>query len=123
VFYDSLIAKLVAWAASRDEAIARMTRALREYQVLGIRTTIPFFLWLMNQPDYRAGRYDTTYLDRLLAERRGSSFSELSAAESKLVLVAAAVDSFLRAQHSGSSLGTRPSSQWLEAARREALRG
>ena len=75
VFYDSMIAKLVAWAGTRDEAIARMTRALEEYEVLGIRTTIPFFLWLMRQPDYIAGRFDTTYLDHLLASRRGESFS------------------------------------------------
>ena len=72
VFYDSMIAKLITWGASRREAVDRMSRALREYQVLGIRTTIPFFLWLMRQPDYVAGRYDTTYLDRLLAERNGA---------------------------------------------------
>src|SRR4029453_16469896 len=44
VFYDSMIAKLVAWGASRTDAIARMSRALSEYQVGGIRTTIPFFV-------------------------------------------------------------------------------
>ena len=71
VFYDSLIAKLIAWADTRDGAIARMTRALEEYEVLGIRTTIPFFLWLMREPDFQAARFDTTYLDRLLASRRG----------------------------------------------------
>jgi len=56
VFYDSMIAKLVAWGGSRSETVDRMSRALREYEVLGIRTTIPFFLWLMRQPDYVAGR-------------------------------------------------------------------
>ena len=51
VFYDSMIAKLIAWGDDRaTTAIARMSRALREYQVLGIRTTIPFFQWLMDQP-------------------------------------------------------------------------
>jgi len=59
-------------ALRRDETIARMSRALGEYQVLGIRTTIPFFLWLMREPDYIAGRFDTTYLDRLLESRRGA---------------------------------------------------
>ena len=122
VFYDSLIAKLVAWAASRDEAIARMTRALREYQVLGIRTTIPFFQWLMNQPEYRDGRYDTTYLDRLLAERKGASFSELSDSETDLVIVAAAVDAFMRTQETAGPADTVRASHWLGAARREALR-
>ena len=122
VFYDSLIAKLVAWAPSRDEAIARMTRALREYQVSGIRTTIPFFLWLMNQPAYREATYDTTYLDRLLADRGGVSFSELSDSDVDLVVVAAAVDAFMRAQETATPGGTKPSSRWLDAARREALR-
>src|SRR5262245_22279860 len=62
VFYDSMIARLVAWSSSRPEAIDRMARALHEYQVLGIKTTIPFFLWLMRQREYLAGDYDTTYL-------------------------------------------------------------
>jgi acetyl-CoA carboxylase biotin carboxylase subunit len=122
VYYDSMIAKLVAWAGTRAEAIARMSRALAEYQVLGIRTTIPFFVWLMRQPDYRAGRYDTTYLDRLLAERRGASFSELESPDSEVVAIAAALDAFLRAEQGPAAAAPR-SSQWLQAARREALRG
>ena len=84
VFYDSLIAKLVAWGADRDEAIARMSRALPEYQVLGIQTTIPFFVWLMRQPEYRRGSYDTTWLDRLLTERRGQTFNEFDDADETL---------------------------------------
>ena len=97
VFYDSMIAKLVAWAGTRDEAIARMTRALDEYEVLGIRTTIPFFLWLMREPDYLAGRFDTTYLDRLLESRRGESFSAFTAAEEQQIAIAAALDAWFRA--------------------------
>ena len=67
-----------------------MSRALREYQVLGIRTTIPFFLWLMHQPEYVGGDYDTTYLDRILEERAHSvdgqaraSFNEIVAARGR----------------------------------------
>ena len=123
VYYDSLIAKVVAWAGSRDEAIARMSRALEEYQVLGIRTTVPFFLWLMRQPDYQQGRYDTTYLDNLLAARRGESFSQLTEAEHELVTIAGALDSFLRSRTAGAgSIPAAPQSAWLQAARREALR-
>jgi acetyl-CoA carboxylase biotin carboxylase subunit len=125
VFYDSMIAKLAAWADNRPDAIARMTRALGEYQVLGIKTTIPFFLWLMRQEDYREGRYDTTYLDRLLAERRssGASFSEVSDGDAELTAIAVGVDAFLRA-----SAGARPSQErrkatlWKQAARTEGLR-
>jgi acetyl-CoA carboxylase, biotin carboxylase subunit len=123
VFYDSLIAKLVAWAATRDEAIARMSRALVEYKVLGIRTTIPFFLWLMKQPAYRAGQFDTTYLDRLLAERRGATFSELSSRDQEIVTLAAALDAFMRASVNSAVPMRAGGSQWLQTARREALRG
>ena len=123
VFYDSMIAKLVAWGGSRAEAVARMRRALGEYQVLGIRTTIPFFLWLMRQPEYNAGEYDTTYLDRLLASRR-ESFSELSDEDEQIAAIAAAVDAYLRAR--GAAVGQNGAARpgfWKSAARAEALRG
>jgi acetyl/propionyl-CoA carboxylase alpha subunit len=124
VFYDSMIAKLVAWGPSRRDAIDRMGRALREYQVLGIKTTIPFFLWLMQQPDYAAGHYDTTYLDRLLLERKGESFSELSEADEELASIATAIDAYLRAT-AGTFGGVAAdrTSGWKRAARREALQG
>jgi acetyl-CoA carboxylase biotin carboxylase subunit len=100
-----------------------MRRALREYQVLGIRTTIPFFLWLMRQPAYEAGEYDTTYLDQLLATRR-ESFNELDAADEDLAALAAALDAYLQAGAAAAgSGGPSQASLWKRAARREALRG
>jgi acetyl-CoA carboxylase biotin carboxylase subunit len=122
VFYDSMIAKLIAWAGTRAEAIGRMTRALREYDVTGVRTTIPFFLWLMQQPDYLASRFDTTYLDRLLADRRGQSFSVFSGDEERDLAIAAAVDAFLRASASATGGGPAAGRAWKAAARQEALR-
>jgi acetyl-CoA carboxylase biotin carboxylase subunit len=121
VFYDSLIAKLIVHAGTRSEAIARMSRALREYQVLGIRTTIPFFVWLMEQADYAAGRFDTTYLDALLASRNGRSFSELSESEEELVALAAGLDVYMRAASQQPAAGPAQSA-WLRAARTEGLR-
>jgi len=124
VFYDSMIAKLVTWGGSRRQAIDRMSRALREYQVLGIRTTIPFFLWLMQQPDYVAGRYDTTYLDRLLVERKGESFNELTDSDEELASIATALDAYLRATVRAETTGLADSTaHWKRTARREALRG
>jgi acetyl-CoA carboxylase, biotin carboxylase subunit len=123
VYYDSLIAKLIAWADTRDQAIARMGRALGEYEVAGIRTTIPFFQWLMRQPDYREGRFDTTYLDTLLAGRNGQTFSELEPGEEEIAVVAAALDAYLRANAAVSGPHAAARSVWVEAARREALRG
>jgi acetyl-CoA carboxylase biotin carboxylase subunit len=125
VYYDSMIAKLIAWAGTREAAIARMSRALAEYQVLGIRTTIPLFAWLMHQDDYRAARYDTTWLDRVMAERarRQASFNELDADEETLVTIASAIDAYLRARKgsapadAGFGMGA-----WQRTARSEALR-
>ncbi len=123
VFYDSMIAKLVAWGGSRRDAIDRMSRALREYEVLGIRTTIPFFVWLMRQPDYVAGRYDTTYLDRLLVDRKGESFSELTPGDEEVASIAAALDAYLRANvPSLTPDAGGGKAHWKQAARREALR-
>jgi len=123
VFYDSMIAKLVTWGGSRRHAIDRMSRALREYQVLGIKTTIPFFLWLMQQPEYIAGRYDTTYLDRLLVERQGASFNELTESDEEVASIAAGLDAYLRATgHRGAPIAAESTMRWKRAARREALR-
>ena len=59
IFYDSLLSKLSAWGSSRQEAVARMKRALREYDVLGVRTTVPFFRWMLDQPAFEAAAQTT----------------------------------------------------------------
>jgi len=66
--YDSLLAKLVVWAPDRDGAIARMQRALTEFQVAGenVRTTRDFLLRVLDDPEFRAGRQDTSLVTRLL---------------------------------------------------------
>jgi acetyl-CoA carboxylase biotin carboxylase subunit len=64
VHYDPMLAKLVVWGKDRDEAISRTRRALREYRVVGIPTSIPFFLTLLDDPDFLAARYDTGFLSR-----------------------------------------------------------
>ena len=61
--YDSMIAKLITTAQTREEAIAKMRRALDEFVVEGVKTTIPFHLQLMDDPDYLAGNYTTKFMD------------------------------------------------------------
>jgi acetyl-CoA carboxylase biotin carboxylase subunit len=123
VFYDSMIAKLVAWGSTRDDAIARLRRALGEYEVLGIKTTIPFFLWLVDQADFQAARFDTTYLDALLASRQGESFSTFTAGEEDRIAIAAAIDAWMRTSAGlGASGPIASPSAWTRAGRREALR-
>jgi acetyl-CoA carboxylase biotin carboxylase subunit len=71
IHYDPLISKLVAWAESREEAIRRMRRAVGEYRVVGIKTTLPFFGRVLQDPAFVAGDYDTSLVDRLLASADG----------------------------------------------------
>jgi acetyl-CoA carboxylase biotin carboxylase subunit len=63
-FYDSLVAKLVIWGWDRDDAIARGRRALEEFKVEGIPTTIPFHLRMLGDSGFREGNYHTEYLTR-----------------------------------------------------------
>ena len=68
--YDSMIAKLIVTAARRDLAIDRMRRALSEFLVRGIKTTIPFQQLVIEHPDFVAGNYDIGWVGRFLTERR-----------------------------------------------------
>ena len=65
-YYDSLIAKLVLRGKDRSEAISRMSRALEMFIVEGVYTTIPLHRIIVEDDDFKAGRIDTKYLDRLL---------------------------------------------------------
>ena len=68
-YYDSLIAKLCARGRDRDEAISRMQRALDMFIVEGIHTTIPLHRRIMQDKDFRAGQFDTKFMERFLAQR------------------------------------------------------
>ncbi len=62
-YYDSMIAKLSVRGETRGEAILRMRRALREYQITGVKTTLPFHRQIMDSPRYQAGQLDTRFLE------------------------------------------------------------
>lgn len=62
VHYDPMISKLIVWAPKRDEAIDRMKRALYAYKITGIKTSIPFLNKIMDVPAFRAGRYNTHFI-------------------------------------------------------------
>ena len=123
VFYDSMISKLVAWAPDREGAIVRMRRALREYEVGGITTAIPALLWIFGQERFESGRFDTAFLDTVLAERAGRSFSEVTDEETDLAVVGAALWTYLSGvrQSDSGSTGTGRTS-WQRAARLDGLR-
>jgi acetyl-CoA carboxylase biotin carboxylase subunit len=66
-YYDSLVAKLIVHADTRPEAIARMKRALDEFVIEGIKTTIPLHRRIMDDPNFVKGKYSTGFLERFLS--------------------------------------------------------
>jgi len=64
-YYDSLVAKLIAFGRDRNEAIQRLNRALDEFIIEGVKTTIPFHKKLIQRPEFVAGEFDTGFLDRI----------------------------------------------------------
>lgn len=64
IFYDPMIAKLVAYAATRDEAIDRLCRAIDEYYIQGIQTTLGFGKWAVQTEPFRTGNFDTKFIEK-----------------------------------------------------------
>jgi acetyl-CoA carboxylase, biotin carboxylase subunit len=121
IYYDPMISKLVTWAEDRPSALARMKRALAEYEVRGIRTTIPFFHWILEDEDFRAARFDTTFIDRKLGSRNGQPLSAPDDEHAVLAAVAVAVRQFTGAAVPADTTPAAPS-RWQQAAREGALR-
>ena len=119
IFYDPMISKLITWADDRPRAIARMKRALGEYEVRGIRTTIPFFQWLLDREDFNAARFDTTFIDRVF---NGQSLTAgIDQDHEDLAVVAAAIHQFTRSSVQADAADAAVS-RWKDAARAEGLR-
>ena len=113
-----MIAKLVAWG--EDRPVGDRADVARAARVPGARhphddSVLPV---ADAPPEYREGRYDTTYLDRLLEERRGESFTELDAATEELMAIAAGLDAYFRASESGVRRARRTGRREPMAARR-----
>ncbi len=66
IHYDPMISKLIVWASTRDEAIARMKRALYAYKITGIKTSIPFLARIMENDDFKSGNYNTHFIEKNL---------------------------------------------------------
>jgi acetyl/propionyl-CoA carboxylase alpha subunit len=122
-----MISKLIAWAEDRSSAIARMRRALAEYLVVGIETTVPFFTWLLMQPEFLDGRFHTAYLDEVLKTRNGRPFVEASPAAEDVAAIASVLQAVLApAEAAGPSISpaasSSPARRWKATARAEGLR-
>jgi acetyl-CoA carboxylase, biotin carboxylase subunit len=112
--YDPMLSKLIVWSGSREHAIERMLRALGEYHVGGIKSNIPLFRAILNDPAFRAGDLHTGYLDQLL--KTDLNLNPPPSAE--LMRIAALV----AAKPDRTERIVMPDSRWLREGREELLR-
>jgi len=115
IHYDPLVSKLVAWAPTREGAIARLRRAVSEYRVLGIRTTLAFFDRALRHPAFVSGDFDTSFVDALLAEPDQGAGPPVDVA-----VAAAAIRAFRERRTRASAGNGAARSAWWDAGLREA---
>ena len=118
VFYDSLLAKLAVWGETREQAVSRLARALSEYRIDGIKTTLQFFRDIILDQDFRAGNLDTGFIDRFLGRRAASHEGEDDSSLSDLAAVAAALYMKALASESRPSMQPNQISRWKHTDRR-----
>jgi acetyl-CoA carboxylase biotin carboxylase subunit len=128
--YDPLLAKLIGYGTDRDQAIGRLRRALNEYFVGGIKTNISLFRRILTDPDFRAAKMDTGFLDRLLQQKGSAALSDPKATE--VAVIAAGIFATLGPAAAGpgeravtgdaANRNQSAVSNWKIAARKEATR-
>jgi acetyl-CoA carboxylase biotin carboxylase subunit len=124
LYYDPMVAKLVVWGETRAEAILRMRRALNEYRIGGIKTSIPFHQEMMDSTEFIWGTFDTGFLGRWRMNRLNRPTND----QEKVVATAAALiahEEGRKAVHIGGSRNDEQSSSglWKQAGRMRAVRG
>ncbi len=116
--YDPLLAKLAVWAGTRAGAVDRMVRALREYDVGGIRTNIGFFRQILEDAEFRAGRLHTGFIEEFFARTRAA---EAPAEVRAVAALAAALHATTRNGNGGAAPAGN-GNRWLQAGRSDLLR-
>lgn len=119
-FYDSMIAKLVCFGETRGEAILRMRRALEEYRILGVKTTIPFHQRLMDSHRFMAGNFDTRFIeDRFSLDE----MEEGLATHPEVAAIIATLVAHRETQHAAQYVqrGKRDASNWKWVGRYERM--
>jgi len=111
--YDSLLAKVIAWGADRADAIDRLARALREFKIVGVQTTIPFHLQLLADARFRSGDVHTKFVEDGFPLRNGRAEREREAAA-----LAAAIEAQRRRSASPAAAAT-PLTPWQTSLREE----
>ncbi len=119
VYYDPMIAKLIVWAADREQGLARMARALREFLVLGVHTSIPLHRWLVAHPAVRAGQVHTGWLEQEWSAEHAAALADEDMPV--VAIVAALMADTSIAPAPPPTVNGPMSSAWRRAARRAGL--
>lgn len=109
IYYDPMIAKLIAWGSSREEARERLIRAIDEYRVTGIRTTLPFGKWALQHEAFISGRFDTNFINKYFTPQAMETTDE-DAARAAAILAAQIWQQATPAAQADAPQGT--ASQW-----------
>lgn len=117
IYYDPMISKFAVYGRNREEAIDRMRRALQEYEVGGIKTTLPFFREVLADEDFIAGKIDTGFIPKWQERRKALKLDQTT---TDVALIASAI-AFSKDQHVVQSTVRRDEkpSRWAMAARSE----
>jgi acetyl-CoA carboxylase biotin carboxylase subunit len=121
VFYDPLMAKLIVWGRDRNETIRRTVRALQEYRVAGVDSTIGFHLLMMKNDKFRRGELSTRFLEE---EYPGNKFDMLDDDTRRTAAIAAALDRFIKERRiavGAAAPSTQKVSGWTAYYRRSNL--
>ena len=123
IFYDPLVSKLIVWSKTRSAAIARMKRALQDYQIYGIETSIPFCLMVMEHERFINGDFDTHFVQNEFLkhpEKLNGTDENSIGGDARIAAIAAALLAFQTGQGNGNSIfmqGDRSASNWKRIGR------
>jgi acetyl-CoA carboxylase biotin carboxylase subunit len=128
IHYDPMISKLAGWGRTRAEAIDRLRRALDEYAVGGIKTTLPFFRQIVRDEEFVAGKLDTGFISRFqsrqaLAREHAAVSESEGRTEQDLAIIAAALDYSQRQSATNNAHRPSESNAWRMAGRSALLQG
>jgi len=117
IYYDPMISKFAVYGSTRSEAIDRMRRALSEYQIAGVRTTLPFFRRIMVDEEFVAGRLDTGFITRFFERESQSGPNDQGAEIGDLAVIAAALSYSAAGSIKSVSPSSRVLSRWVMSTR------
>jgi len=116
IYYDPMLAKLIVWAATREQAMNKMLRVIGEYEVAGVATTLPFGSFVMQHPAFRSGQYDTNFVAKYFKDSLPAS--NISESQLAALLALYHLEHEMKGNSKSKNPGAEASSQWKKCGRR-----